>query len=372
MILQEDSDFLEHFGVKGMRWGVINEVKPTGTNIEKAKAKAAKREEKAAKHDLKAKSIQNEINLLDNTPGNPNSYYSKTYQRQLLTEQKKASEKAAQDIRDGKLTDHQKSVLKGAAAVTGVLAAYGAYNLVQSGTANQLIMKGSAFVTGKPILKKNDSLSKSMSEEDIMKNVVKQINPDFGKPGTTVNCRRCTFAYEMRRRGYDVTATKTTNSHGQNVGGIFNALNPDKEKVKTGKYGVMSELIKESFNKNKDSSAETPITDMIKKRHNSFRGPVGTKDIFDTNNPFAELAKQPNGARGEIALTWKIGGGHSIAYEVIDGRTVMFDTQSGKKFKSNKDLDRAYGKLGILDMGYTRLDNVRLDEDFLLRWVKNV
>ena len=44
-----------------------------------------------------------------------------------------------------------------------------------------------------------------------------------GKFGTKLNCRRCTFAYELSRRGYDVKATRTMKGTGQTYLGVAKA-----------------------------------------------------------------------------------------------------------------------------------------------------
>ena len=42
-------------------------------------------------------------------------------------------------------------------------------------------------------MKKNDLLSRKMSPDSIMKEVVAPINPGYGSVGTKMNCRRCYF-----------------------------------------------------------------------------------------------------------------------------------------------------------------------------------
>ena len=37
-----------------------------------------------------------------------------------------------------------------------------------------------------------------------------------------------------------------------------------------------------------------------------------------------------------------MGGGHSVAYEIVRGKPVIFDTQSGKKFKTAADWNKAF------------------------------
>ena len=368
MILEEDEAFLKHFGVKGMKWGVRNEDPTlTNTNVAKLKKKQEKKEAKIAQRIAGSKNLEKQISDLENNPKFSKSRGLKN-QRNALVIQKKIVDKEIEDLRAGRLTDRQKENLKTAAFIGGALAAYGGYKLVQSGEANRMIMKGEAFVKGTPILKQKASLAKPMSHDQIMKDVVKPINPNYGLPGSNVNCRRCTFAYELRRRGYDVAATRTTNGYGQTIAGVYNATSPDKENVSLSPKKTIISINNSSKFQMRMRDTATPFEREI----TNFKGPAGTRNKFQSGNFFNELSKQPDGSRGAIGLPWALGGAHSIAYEVVNGRAIMFDTQSGKSFKNMTELNKAYEKLGINEIGFTRLDNIKLDEDFLLRWVKNV
>ncbi len=87
---------------------------------------------------------------------------------------------------------------------------------------------------------------------------------------------------------------------------------------------------------------------------------------------FRALRDEPNGARGELGVQWDVGGAHSMAWEVVKGRPVVFDAQSGKKLSDSKEFLEAVSKAGgIKTAGYTRLDNVPMNEDFLMRWLKD-
>lgn len=59
-----------------------------------------------------------------------------------------------------------------------------------------------------------------------------------------------------------------------------------------------------------------------------------------------------------------------MAWEIINNKPVIFDCQTGKMYKNAFDLDSAVGKY-IKKAGFTRLDNIDLNEDFLLRWLRN-
>jgi hypothetical protein len=187
--------------------------------------------------------------------------------------------------------------------------------------------------------KMDHSLSKSMSVDDIQSKVIKPINTNYGAKGTKMNCRRCTFTYEMRRRGYDVKATTSKYATGQTAKGLHNATN----------------------NIAKNSSQSLWGQTQIYARSGS------PKDKADAI--FGALAKNPNGARGELGVAWTLGGGHSLAWEVVKGKPVIFDTQNGKTYRDSK----AFSSFTpvVHDAAYTRLDNKPLDEVFLKRWAQN-
>lgn len=108
--LSEDIEFLEHFGKKGMRWGVRNE----------------KRESKAKEFDDKAKSLQSLIDKIDvrvakNKRASPTTNRLNN-KRQILAKRQEILLKDAEAKRQGKLTSGQKKLV-GAAVVAGAVAA---------------------------------------------------------------------------------------------------------------------------------------------------------------------------------------------------------------------------------------------------------
>jgi len=367
----DSEDFLEHYGVKGMRWGVRKKDDQTSasvsTNTEKPISK--RREEKAKEYDAKAARLNKQINAIK--PENRDRLQDHIT---WLEKERDQAQADAQALRSGTgLTPTQKKIVKGAAVAAGILAVYGGYRLVQSGQMNKSIMQGKAFIQrrGNPPFKTNDILaSKDLDLMQLDSLVVSKINPDYGTPGTKVNCRRCTFAYELRRRGYDVAATRTTTGYGQNAGGLFNAVDVEGKNVSTGKFGMMKNLATEVYKKQVDDETPTPLLDLAQNFGAGAKTPIdmipgqGGSSIFDA------LRKQPNGARGEVVVSWLNGGAHSMAWEVVNGKPVIFDTQTRK---THLEIDSSWKKMGSIigSAGFTRLDNVDLDYDFLLRWVKD-
>jgi hypothetical protein len=190
--------------------------------------------------------------------------------------------------------------------------------------------------------KKDPNLTKKMNVDQLRDKVVKQINPEYPAKGSTMNCRRCTFAYELRRRGYDVKATKSKYATGQDTEGMRKAANKQKDYFES-MWG--------------QKMVRTPV-------HLDATGHDNAKAIF------AHLAKEPDGSRGEVAVSWMFGGGHSIAYEKVNGKPVIIDAQSGLTFKNAAEFSANSGYAeAITSAATTRLDNVELNNEFLKRWV---
>ena len=232
----------------------------------------------------------------------------------------------------------------GVAAIATVYGAKGIDNAFQSGRVRSSITRGKKFVTLNSDYwdKRPDFANKKYSADEIYNKVIPGINPDYPGSGAIMNCRRATLAYEMRRRGYDVQATKTREGRGQTVEGMTKAA---------GFKGRERRQANASFHLS--GGGET------------FIGTGGGKQIFDT------LSKQPERSRGELVLNWRApqpgipGGAHSVAYEVINGKAHVFDTQSGIKH-----LEGSPVFLNAETSAFTRLDNKDLNEKYLTRWMK--
>lgn len=230
--------------------------------------------------------------------------------------------------------------------VLAILAAHGAYRLKDSGKIHQFSSRNIPLKTNKTLSRKN------MSIDSLHSTVVKQINPEFGKPGTKMNCRRCTFAYEMRRRGYDVKATKSTLATGQSGKGLIKAINP-KDSPISREHKTISRT---------SAFGEVRIGD---KSFQSMNGQEKSDVIFK------HLNSMPHGSRGELVVGWTFGAAHSLAWENIKGKSVIFDTQSGQTYGASSAMAHTIGPI-IHEASSTRLDNVKLNTKFLGRWVQNV
>lgn len=327
---------LYHFGVKGMKWGVIKTDKLT------PQTKNDKREEKAKKFDERAKTAKSD-------------------------KKRKMYELEAERARTGKLSRRQRQVLIGAS----IVAAYATYKVVDSGEATRIINNGKSVLSKKKANDWNRDFSladKSLTPEEIMSKVVSRINDDYGKIGTTMNCRRCTFAYAMSRKGYDVSATKSISGTGQTGVDLYNAIS-DKGKLKGGKLGVYAEIYK-------DTHLRDDTSDFIDFLWGNKKDAKIEIDIDKTSSAiekaesiFKALSKMPDGAIGETELSWDIGGTHSVAWEIIKGKPVIIDAQTRTLYDRVDSLTKLTERVKSAE--YTRLDNLDLDPVMMGRWLQN-
>ena len=359
---------LVHFGVKGMRWGIRKEYESVAKGITRLKSRRSIRRERRIKgREANVQRAQAEIDRIRAKPSG--HIFVQAHREHQVRELKKYQYrqlKDAKDIREGRLTETQKKALIGAGAVAAVLAVYGTYKFVDSGTARQVLARNVP-------LKKNDLLSRKMSPDRLLREVVDPVNPNYGELGTKMNCRRCTFAYEMRRRGFDVKSTQTVGASGQTVTGMLNATNP-KNDFKTGRFSIFGNIIKEHL----QEKGPKTVTEAALTKGGMGDIPIGGKrgdlsglnKLTKTEHILAAIGKNPEGARGEIGMRWRMGGAHSMAWEIVGGKPVIFDTQTGIKYASREEfMDIADD---ISNAGITRLDNIPLNEGFLRRWVTNV
>lgn len=289
MIIEEEV-YLEHYGVKGMRWGV-------------------RKDRKSSEQDIKTKKGSNVVRSFMKT--------------------KKA------DTKLGSSSPYTPLIIYGA-ALSAVILTQAVKLRADSG-------RKDAKQTGDKEFNKDPNLKKNMSVSELHKKVVKPINPDYPGAGTKMNCRRATMAYEMRRRGYDVKATKSLYASGQTTKGIRKANSLGKDRKFQSIWGETRVSTVKEF----ASSSPEKKASLI----------------------FSSLSSQPNNSRGELGLAWTMGGGHSMAWEIVNNRPVIFDTQNSKVYKTPKEFSSFTPT--VYEVAHTRLDNTKIDEDFIKRWVIN-
>jgi hypothetical protein len=360
---------LVHHGIKGMHWGVRKKEETSGQQSARPEKKLSDRKlKKIETHETNARIAQTRIDQI-NADRNVRDRKKRIKQLEKFRDQ---NQKDANAIREGHLTSHQKKVLIGAGVVVGLLAIYGTYKLIDSGSLHQIVNK-------KQLAESTHLLKKNMTADEIMHTVVKPINPNYGEVGTKMNCRRCTFAYELRRRGYDVKATKSASGTGQTVAGLLNAIEPGSD-VGTSPIGILTQLAKERKSGgdltalvNQGGGLGRSVVDFGPRTVRTLAGnevKVPLSTVEKTEVLFKHLAQYPDRSRGELGVKWAMGGAHSMAWEVIDGVPHVFDTQTGTSYNAKEFLD----KLGpsVSEAGTTRLDNVGLNGKFLGKWIRNV
>lgn len=150
------------------------------------------------------------------------------------------------------------------------------------------------------------------------------------------NCRYCSMAYELRCRGYDVQAA----DKGSDISYLFRSnldrlyKNPKEITIDESGKEYTSILNETKLHKKFDYDADT-----VKRAINKHSG---------------------NNTRGEIAVSWKSGGAHSMIYEVDSkGKITIRDCQTNS-------VHRVEELVGIVNkITITRTDNLELKEGIL-------
>lgn len=122
---------------------------------------------------------------------------------------------------------------------------------------------------------------------------LRAVNPKYssGNEAYTKNCTNCISAYEMRKRGYNVTARPATKNH-------YLSKYPEEAWV--------------------DADVQKTTG-------------TGLEDIMNASESW------PDGARAEIAVTWRGGNrGHVFVAEKVNGGIRFYDVQSGERVSSKQ------------------------------------
>lgn len=228
------------------------------------------------------------------------------------------------------LTDKQKRMLKiGAIAAGTILAGVGATYLIKNGYVD--IGKTAFGNVTQELFNSGKGVHVGNIPEEISK-IASSINPSFNSPNENsftllsdidkapldeVNCTACTIANELKRRlGDSVTKAKLVDTR------------------------------------------TMPISDILPK---IFKDPEAGI-AFNIDSLGKQLKEMGNGARGQLLImSKKLGGGHSISFEVVKNKVFVIDSQRNNIFPLDSGL---LNKLYDPDDGFCffRLDNLELND----------
>lgn len=190
-------------------------------------------------------------------------------------------------------------------------------------------------------------------EEDL-----KNVNPTFNRkdPRTWNNCVLCSMAVESRRRGYDVMAKLSST-------GFNGALETQKAFPKT-KFKVVDpdKLFKERKTPDQPLAWTEETRDKVISRMLSAR--AGLNSDF-ASGVVKNLAKEKN-SRGSLFIQWGYGGGHAISYEVKNGKVRLIDGQINKIFEG-EDAERLLARTWYASS--VRLDKADLNSSAIKDYV---
>ncbi|WP_458459239.1 toxin glutamine deamidase domain-containing protein [Pseudobutyrivibrio sp.] len=202
--------------------------------------------------------------------------------------------------------------------------AYAAMRAGQSAYSKHMTKKYDAERDANPIDKKTGFHVKQEYMDEAED--AKRVNPEYlnFNSNTKSNCMLCTSAYELRRRGYDVRAEKA------GIGYQDTDLERWFPNVKIEHMNVEANLLTNNLSK---ANARKVVSQI----ENS----------------------QPDGARGNIMVYFGVGG-HSMAYEIKNGKMEIVDAQSGKVYKDPESILMTCSGVDV-----ARLDHLKFDPKYI-------
>lgn len=142
---------------------------------------------------------------------------------------------------------------------------------------------------------------------------VTKINPGYPDPKSSMNCTMCTTAMVLRKRGYDVKAIKSNE-------------------------GLYDENLDRMWSQEGRSR------------------PMWTCDTAD--DLMKELSSNGNNSYGNLVLSFKRGGAHSVFWTMQNNELAVYDAQVGVRY----DLDDLFSRVDPGSCTYSRLDQATPNE----------
>lgn len=337
--VKSDNDALTHYGIKGQKWGVRRFQEEDGSLTAAGKERysikggvnreAAKADARSIKEDAQRifneKSANKELGFFEKR-----RVKQAAYNEALLNASERPTSNTIVDRSQSKQGDTSKKVMKDLAVT--VLNPLNVTYLAADG-----MMAAASAAKEKKYLKKREEnsvldeetgLYKKTEGEYDEKSDLAAVNPRFYDMNSNSknNCMLCTTTYDLRQRGYDVTAQM--DSEGYTFGDLKRWY-PDAKMERNSRFDADGKVVKQ-------------------------------KDYVQ--NTIDNLKKQGDGARGNLMVFFTAGGGHSIVYEVKNGQLFFKDGQANKVYTEKATLTNAFTIQGLLNQtsvnSYARLDNI--------------
>lgn len=177
-------------------------------------------------------------------------------------------------------------------------------------------------------LKLKDPNKKYTAEEDM-----KAVNPghqNYLSTGSRNNCMLCTMAFDLRRRGYDVSANFAT-------------------------YGYTFDDLKYWYPGCTQSFQELPL---YSDGNGHYSYDEEDMEAY-IDNTIEDLIATGEGSRGALNVFWMGGGGHSMAYEIHNGKPIIYDCQTGRIEDAREILKNTVESHAV------RLDNIEPNAEYI-------
>ena len=215
-----------------------------------------------------------------------------------------------------------------------------------------------------------------------------KINPDYDptNPETSMNCGFCSVAWILRKKGYDVEAKHDMvgdwnddeyGSRGTNTWQLKRMfVDPLKAtKTVTVNSGPLGLKLTKKTVPNYADKEEYPFEHMYDKNLNEYIGSTAYTSVvakveeeygnknqktFEKHAEEIILKESKNNNYGMLTVSWKIGGGHALNYQVENGKVMVYDGQVNKTYPLSELLP-SVNSLEYLDCtSLVPTDNVNL------------
>ncbi len=337
------NDYLSHHGILGQKWGMRNGPPyPLGAGDHSAA-------EKKAGYKKSIGGGRNED----------------LYDRHKSTKTESSSKKESKSSGSSSVMNNKavKNAAK-AGVVDPVTAAYAAIGLAYLAMIGIVAAKGAIenSKTKKTLKKYNNENKKGPIEEESGVHLkdpnrkyteqedIDAINPAHNNKASNVNqnCVLCSLSYELRQRGYDVSANLTPKP-----------LYSEKtaQKVFKGAKEIPHDPLGVTM---RDRKGDLSINPNKMAEWNKCRNlAIQKQNTALAKMVVSELAKEKN-TRGMLCVNWPFGGGHAMHYTVDSkGQLKIIDAQV-KKVYVGKEAEEFLQ--GVALARHTRLDNLELDK----------